>query len=93
MGVHIMLPHTFKQKGGLKCVGSSRSINVRRIFSLGSEKNNGEKLKTYRLAFKLILEKKLTSPLLTHTFPQTDYKEAINLNKKENRLIKSSFKI
>jgi len=73
-----------------------KELNVRGVFAYCTEKFQGEKLSTYQLGLKLIREKNIDlAPLLTHTFPLSDYKKAIraNLNKKESGLIKSAFKI
>jgi len=73
-----------------------KELNVRGIFAYSTEEYKGQKLSTYQLAVQLISEKNIDlAPLLTHTFRLSEYKQAIraNLNKKENSLIKSAFKI
>lgn len=73
-----------------------KELNVRGIFAYSSEKFMGKQLSTYQLALNLICDQGIDlSPLLTHTFSLNEYEEAIraNLNKKENGIIKSAFKI
>ncbi|MFH2002741.1 MAG: alcohol dehydrogenase catalytic domain-containing protein [Planctomycetota bacterium] len=60
----------------------------------GMESFQGERISTFDLAARLLLEEKLdVNGLLTHTYPISEYKEAIKAmrNKKESKAIKGAF--
>jgi len=69
-------------------------ITVRGSFWCGGETYEGRKTTTYRLAYELIKNGKVSlSRLLTHKFRVGDYKKAIeaNLHKSASKVVKSAF--
>jgi len=69
-------------------------ITVRGSFWCGGETYEGRKTTTYRLAYELIKNGKVSlSRLLTHKFRVGDYKKAIeaNLHKPASKVVKSAF--
>ncbi len=69
-------------------------ITVRGSFWCGGETYRGERTTTYRLAYALLKERKVSlARLLTHTFRLKDYRKAIeaNLHKSTSKVVKAAF--
>jgi len=55
-----------------------KELNVRGTYAYGMEDFQGERLRTFELALRMLAERRVDfSPLVTHRFPLADYRRAI----------------